>query len=192
MKSAVTILVLMVLSLAAAAEQLKNPLAIIKTSKGDITVELYPEQAPVTVANFIKYANSDFYNGTIFHRVIKRFMIQGGGFNKDMAKKTTFDPIVNEAGNGLHNDRWTIAMARTNDPDSATAQFFINVKMNTSLDAGAGNAGYAVFGKVIDGQFVVKAIEKTEVQDLARFANVPVKPIIIEQVIINHTKQASK
>lgn len=184
MKSIASFIFLTLISLTTVAEQNNNPIAIMKTSKGDITIELYPEQAPVTVANFIKYAESGFYNGTIFHRVIKRFMIQGGGFTKEMVSKTTNDPIVNESGNGLHNDRWTIAMARTSDPDSATAQFFINVKMNSNLDAGAGNPGYAVFGKVTDGQYVVKAIEKVEVQNLARFGNVPVEPVVIEQVVI--------
>ena len=161
-----------------------NPTAIIKTNKGDISLELFPAQAPVTVANFIKYAQSGFYDNTIFHRVIKRFMIQGGGFDKEMHRKNTRDPIVNESGNGLHNNRWTVAMARTNDPDSATAQFFINVSMNASLDAMNGNLGYAVFGKVIGGQFVIKAIEKVETHRKLGHDNVPIEPITIEKVEI--------
>jgi cyclophilin family peptidyl-prolyl cis-trans isomerase len=162
----------------------KNPIAVMHTNKGAITLELYADKAPLSVANFVDYAQSGFYNGTIFHRVIKRFMIQGGGFTQDMLAKETKDPIVNESRNGLHNDNWTIAMARTNDPDSATSQFFINTKMNTNLDAGLGNPGYAVFGMVIDGQHVVKAIEKTAVATVGMYQNVPVEPIIIERVEI--------
>ncbi|MFT5580264.1 MAG: peptidyl-prolyl cis-trans isomerase A (cyclophilin A) [Paraglaciecola psychrophila] len=176
--------VLSLVSTAAAAESTENPLAIISTSKGDITVELFPQQAPLSVANFIRYAQSGFYDGTVFHRVIKRFMIQGGGFNKDMARKTTFEPVANESKNGLRNNRWTLAMARTMDPDSATAQFFINVNMNSSLDAGSGKLGYSVFGQVIDGQYVVQAIEKVPVQSSGRFANLPIEPVIIEKVSI--------
>ena len=159
-----------------------NPKVVLHTTKGAITLELYPQQAPVTVANFLQYANAGFYNGTIFHRVIKRFMIQGGGFTADMAKKDTRDPIVNESGNGLHNDRYTIAMARTNDPDSATAQFFINTMINTQLDAQGGNPGYAVFGAVIDGQYVVKAIEKVATHTVGGYRDVPEEPVVIERV----------
>ena len=161
-----------------------NPVAIIHTSKGSITLELYRDKAPITVANFIDYAQSGFYSGTIFHRVKKRFMIQGGGFTVQLEEKTTKEPIVNEAKLGLYNDRGTIAMARTNDPDSATSQFFINTKMNTHLDKGRGKAGYAVFGKVVDGMWVVKAIEKTSTQAVGVHANLPVEPIIIERVEI--------
>ena len=114
-----------------------RPTATITTNKGNIVFELYPEQAPITVANFIEYAQSGFYEGTIFHRVIKNFMVQGGGFTKDMQRKKTNPPIKLESGNGLYNDRWTVAMARTNELDSATSQFFINVKTNTFLDKGS-------------------------------------------------------
>ena len=158
--------------------------AIIKTSKGDITLALDAEKAPITVANFVQYAKSGFYNGTIFHRVIKRFMIQGGGFTQTMKKKDTLEPIVNESGNGLYNDRWTIAMARTNDPDSATSQFFINVKVNNALNAKNGAPGYAVFGEVVDGQYVVKAIEKTKTTRIGPYGDVPIEPIIIQSVDI--------
>ncbi|WP_101760554.1 peptidylprolyl isomerase [Oceanicoccus sp. KOV_DT_Chl] len=161
-----------------------NPIVIMKTSKGDITLELYPQQAPITVANFLDYAQSGFYNDTIFHRVIKRFMIQGGGFTRDLNRKETKAEIINESGNGLHNDRWTIAMARTNDPDSASSQFFINTKMNSSLDARGQNAGYAVFGMVIDGQHVVKAIEKTPTAKIGMYSDVPVEPVIIQSVTV--------
>jgi peptidyl-prolyl cis-trans isomerase A (cyclophilin A) len=186
MKLFFSLIILALISFPTFAQQsiIANPTAIIKTNKGDISLELYPTQAPITVANFIKYAQSGFYDNTIFHRVIKRFMIQGGGFDKELQRKNTLDPIVNESGNGLYNNRWTIAMARTNDPDSATAQFFINVNMNTSLDATNGNPGYAVFGKVIDGQFVIKAIEKVETQSKLGQNNVPIEPIIIEKVVI--------
>jgi cyclophilin family peptidyl-prolyl cis-trans isomerase len=171
---------------ATGAQSAENPLAVITTSKGEITIELFPRQAPLSVANFIRYAQSGFYEGTVFHRVIKRFMIQGGGFNREMARKTTFEPVANESTNGLRNNRWTIAMARTMDPDSATSQFFINVNMNSSLDAGSGELGYSVFGQVVDGQYVVKAIEKVPVQSSGRFANLPVVPIFIEKVSIKY------
>ncbi|MDG1773065.1 MAG: peptidylprolyl isomerase [Oceanicoccus sp.] len=162
----------------------KNPTAIIHTSKGPITIKLYAKEAPITVANFIDYAESGFYNDTIFHRVIKRFMIQGGGFTKDMQRKNTKAPIVNESGNGLYNDRWTLSMARTNDPDSATSQFFINTKMNSSLDKKGRTPGYAVFAIVTDGQYVVKAIEKTPTMRLGNYADVPVEAVLIERVEI--------
>ncbi len=167
----------------AEAEKNNNTItAIIHTSKGEITLELYPDKAPITVQNFIDYAESGFYNKTIFHRVIKRFMIQGGGFTRDLNKKPTKDPIINEAGNGLFNDRWTIAMARTPELDSATSQFFINTRMNTKLDT-RGDA-YAVFGKVTGGEFVVKAIEKSPTATIGEHANVPVEPVFIERVEI--------
>lgn len=128
------------------------------TSKGDIVIELDRAKAPVTVENFLKYVKKGQYDGTVFHRVIKDFMIQGGGFDKEMNEKPTEAPIKNEATNGLSNRRGTIAMARTNDPNSATAQFFINVVDNGMLDARPGSAGYAVFGKVIRGMEVCDAI----------------------------------
>ncbi|MEH6911075.1 MAG: peptidylprolyl isomerase [Oceanicoccus sp.] len=171
-------------SVFAADTATNNPIAVIETSKGTITLELYPNEAPVTVANFIDYAQSGFYRGTIFHRVIKKFMIQGGGYTRQMKEKYTKPAIVNESGNGLHNDRWTIAMARTNDPDSASSQFFINTKMNSRLDAQAGQPGYAVFGMVIDGLDVVKAIEKSSTMTFDNHQNFPVEPIIIEKVEI--------
>jgi cyclophilin family peptidyl-prolyl cis-trans isomerase len=161
-----------------------KPQVVLHTSNGDITLELYPDKAPASVANFLDYARSGHYNGTIFHRVIKRFMIQGGGFTKEMAQKPTKSPVVNESNNGLHNDRWTIAMARTQDPDSATSQFYINVSMNSNLDPQRGNPGYTVFGMVIDGQHVVKAIEKVVTQRVGPHADVPVTPVIIERVDI--------
>ena len=161
-----------------------NPVVIIHTSKGPITLQLYADKAPITVANFLSYAKSGFYNNTIFHRVIKRFMIQGGGFSRNMIEKQNRAPIINESYNGLHNDRWTVAMARTDDPDSASSQFFINTKTNSTLDAGRGKPGYAVFAIVIDGQQVVKAIEKSPTMTLESFANVPVSPIFIQRIEI--------
>lgn len=140
-----------------------NPTVLMKTSMGDITLELFAREAPVTIENFLSYANEGFYNGTIFHRVIPTFMIQGGGWTADMNKKETHPPIGNEAANGLSNERGTIAMARTNDPNSATSQFFINVNNNGQLDHTAttnSGYGYCVFGKVIEGMDVVDAIRK--------------------------------
>jgi len=135
---------------------------VISTSKGDIKLELYADKAPKTVENFLKYVDEGFYEGTIFHRVINGFMIQGGGFDTDFQKKKTHSPVENEAKNGLKNQRGTIAMARTADPHSATAQFFINHKNNTALDyPGRDGWGYCVFGKVTGGMDVVDEIAKT-------------------------------
>ena len=165
-----------------------NPGAIIHTSMGDIQVELYRDKAPVSVENFINYANSGFYDGTVFHRVISHFMIQGGGFTPDMQKKTSGEPIENEAGNGLSNKRGTLAMARTNDPHSATAQFFINVQNNRNLDYTSGRSsrewGYAVFARVTSGMEVVDEIRYVETTSQPPFSDVPVEPVVIESVEI--------
>ena len=158
---------------------------VIKTSMGDIHLELYPDQAPASVQNFLEYAQSGFYDGTIFHRVISHFMIQGGGFTPDMQKKGTREPIPNESNNGLSNRRGTIAMARLPQPHSATAQFFINVQNNMNLDYKGGNQwGYAVFGKVTEGLDVVDDIRYVQTASKAPFSDVPVEPVIIEQVRI--------
>jgi cyclophilin family peptidyl-prolyl cis-trans isomerase len=158
---------------------------VIKTSMGDIHLELYPDQAPATVENFLEYAQSGFYDGTIFHRVISHFMIQGGGFTPDMQKKGTREPIPNESNNGLSNRRGTIAMARLPQPHSATAQFFINVQNNMNLDYKGGNQwGYAVFGKVTEGLDVVDDIRYVQTASKPPFSDVPVEPVIIEQVHI--------
>jgi cyclophilin family peptidyl-prolyl cis-trans isomerase len=146
----------------AAAE---NPKVILDTTKGQITIELYPDKAPETVKNFLAYVDAGFYNGTIFHRVIPKFMIQGGGFTSDMQQKPTRPPIKIESDNGLMNQRGTIAMARTQDPNSATAQFFINSVDNTFLNFTAKTLkgwGYAVFGKVVQGMEVVDEISKVK------------------------------
>ena len=165
-----------------------NPIALIQTSLGDIKLELDAEKAPVTVENFINYANSGFYDGTIFHRVISHFMIQGGGFTSIMEKKNTGDPIPNEAGNGLSNLRGTVAMARTNDPHSATAQFFINTQDNQNLDyAGGTNSrtwGYAVFARVTEGMNVVEDIRFVETTSSPPFSDVPKVPVVIETIRI--------
>jgi len=153
------------------------------TTKGEIYLELNREKAPETVANFMRYVNDEFYDGTIFHRVMENFMIQGGGFTPEMRQKPTRDPITNEWRNGLKNERGTIAMARTANPDSATAQFFINVRDNPNLDQPiSGGAGYAVFGRVVHGMDVVDAIRKVQTTQRGSHGNVPVEPIIIERV----------
>lgn len=162
-----------------------NPRVKIETSKGDIVVELYPKAAPKTVANFLQYVKDGFYDGTIFHRVIKSFMIQGGGFTKDMQEKPTKPPVINEADNGLKKDIGTIAMARTPDPNSATAQFFINVKDNTFLNFRSKDDqgwGYCVFGKVVSGLNVVTAIENepTGNQDAPQTQIVITKVTVVE------------
>ena len=170
------------------AQAADNPTAVIHTSKGEIRVELYADRAPVTVQNFVDYAKSGFYDGTIFHRVISHFMIQGGGFTPDMQKKPTGEPIINEATNDLSNKRGTVAMARTNDPHSATAQFFINVQDNINLDHTGVDSprtwGYAVFGKVTEGMDVVDEIRFVQTSSQPPFSDVPVEPVLIENVEI--------
>lgn len=158
-------------------------LVILHTNFGDIKLELDKAKAPVTVENFVSYVNDGHYNGTIFHRVIDGFMIQGGGFDKDMKQKSTQKPIKNEANNGLKNDVGTIAMARTQDPHSASAQFFINVKDNDFLNHSAETLqgwGYAVFGKVVDGMDVVNKIKSVKTSNYGGHSDVPVDSVIIE------------
>ncbi|MDX1555058.1 MAG: peptidylprolyl isomerase [Xanthomonadales bacterium] len=161
-----------------------NPRAVIHTSMGDITLELFAQEAPVTVENFIAYANDGFYNGTVFHRVISHFMIQGGGLTADLKTKPTADPIVNESSNGISNGRGTVAMARTSDPDSATSQFFINVQDNPNLDNRPMAPGYTVFGKVVGGMEVVDEIRFVETTSNPPYHDVPVEPVVIESVEI--------
>jgi len=164
-----------------------NPVVLMKTSQGDIKIELDKAKAPVTVENFIVYVNDKFYDGTIFHRVIPAFMIQGGGFDKDMNQKKTKPPIKNEAGNGLKNDVGTIAMARTGVVDSATSQFFINTVDNEFLDHKSKTPqgyGYAVFGTVTKGMDVVKVIEKVKTGSKGMFQDVPVEAVMIEKVTV--------
>ena len=155
---------------------------ILETSKGNITIELNDEKAPETAANFMKYVNDEFYNGTIFHRVIPNFMIQGGGFTADMKQKSTGDPIKNEADNGLENQRGTLAMARTGDPHSATGQFFINSVNNDFLNYKSKTPqgwGYAVFGKVVEGIEVVDAISAVKTETQGMYQDVPAEPVVI-------------
>ena len=160
----------------------KNVQFVINTSKGNIVIETYPEKAPITVKNFESYVNKGFYNATIFHRVIDGFMIQGGGFTKDMSKKQTDAPIKNEADNGLKNEKYSVAMARTQDPDSASSQFFINVNDNNFLDfPGQDGSGYCVFGKVIEGQDVVDKIAKVSTGSANGHQDVPNENVIIEE-----------
>ena len=155
---------------------------VLTTNHGAITVELDTEKAPKSVENFVNYVKSGHYDGTIFHRIIDGFMIQGGGFEPDMKQKPTNDPIENEANNGLKNDRYTIAMARTSDPHSATAQFFINVGNNDFLNyPGSDGWGYAVFGKVSDGMDVVDAIRAVKTGRKSMFSDVPVEDVVIEK-----------
>ncbi|SPF51486.1 peptidyl-prolyl cis-trans isomerase precursor (PPIase) (Rotamase) [Syntrophobacter sp. SbD1] len=162
-----------------------NPVVLMKTSLGQVKIELWADKAPETVKNFLHYVDEGFFDGTIFHRVIESFMIQGGGFTEDMKQKPTNAPIKNEASAELKNDRGTIAMARTMIVDSATAQFFINVVDNASLnhrDKSQSGFGYAVFGKVVDGMDVVDKIKSVATTNSGPFQDVPAKPVVIESV----------
>jgi cyclophilin family peptidyl-prolyl cis-trans isomerase len=166
-----------------------NTLVKMQTSEGDIYIELFDDKAPLSVANFLAYANEGYYDGTIFHRVISTFMIQGGGFTEDLERKTTKEPIKNEANNGLKNLQGTIAMARLPDPHSATSQFFINVQDNASLnftgDQNTNTWGYAVFGEVVQGMDVVNEIRFTPTAGKMPFRkDVPIKNIVIESVTV--------
>ena len=174
---------LVVLSAAAAAPGAlaANPQVELRTSLGTIRLELYPAKAPKTVENFLQYVRDGHYNGTIFHRVIPKFMIQGGGFTADMAQKPTRPPIPIESKNGLKNDVGTIAMARTSDPNSATAQFFVNVADNSFLNyPGQDGNGYTVFGKVVDGMDVVNKIVAVPTGNRGMHQNVPLQAVVIE------------
>lgn len=180
MKKLLLALLTFALSLSAHAA---NPVVEMKTSMGTIVIELYPDKAPKTVENFTQYVKDGFYSGTIFHRVIDGFMIQGGGFDKNMQQKPTREPIPNEATNGLKNDTGTIAMARTANPNSATAQFFINLVDNRPLNYPSPDGyGYTVFGKVTQGMEVVQAIAKAQKTRVGPHADVPQTPIVIESV----------
>jgi len=179
----ITLLLLLSLGLVASASAYQY--VVIDTNYGDITVELNDEKAPQSVANFLAYVDAQHYSDTIFHRVIKDFMIQGGNFSVDMTPKKTRAPIKNEAGNGLRNLRGTIAMARTTVVDSATSQFFINLKDNGFLDhknRSPQGYGYAVFGKVVKGMDVVDKIGSARTHSFGRFRDVPVEPIVIRSI----------
>ena len=161
----------------------ENPKVVLNTSKGQIVLELYADKAPETVKNFLAYVDAKYYDGTIFHRVIPNFMIQGGGFTADMKRKTTQSPIKNEADKGIKNDRGTIAMARTGDPHSATAQFFINSKDNGFLNHQSKTTqgwGYAAFGRVVEGMKTVDAISAVKTTTRGPYRDVPAQPVVIE------------
>ena len=173
-----------------------GPVVLISTSKGEVKIELFEKEAPVTVKNFLAYVNEGFYDGTIFHRVIPGFMIQGGGFTETMQQKPTKPQIKNEAANGLTNDTGTLAMARTNVIDSATSQFFINVKDNDFLnhtDTSMQGFGYCVFGRVIEGLDVVRAIERVQTGRRGMHENVPQEPILIQSMqVVSEAKYDAK
>jgi cyclophilin family peptidyl-prolyl cis-trans isomerase len=180
----------------ASAAPAANPRVALETSKGRIVIELYADKAPKSVKNFLDYVKAGHFNGTIFHRVIPGFMIQGGGFTPDMTEKPTRAPIPNEADNQALNQRGTVAMARTNDPNSATAQFFINLANNGFLNH-TGNTpqgwGYAVFGNVVEGMDVVDAITQVQTTTKGQYENVPVQPIVIQKVtVLTNAKPAAK
>lgn len=171
-------------SFGTALGQEKNPVVVIDTSMGKIAVELYQAKAPITVKNFLQYVDDKFYDGTIFHRVIPDFMVQGGGMEPGLREKRTRDPIKNESSNGLANERGTLAMARTGVPDSATSQFFINVKDNPFLDKvnAKDRVGYAVFGRVIEGLDVVDMIRRVATGNRGGHGDVPLQDVIIRSV----------
>lgn len=169
------------------ADAAEAPRVRLVTSVGDIVLELDPDKAPKSVENFLGYVRSGFYDGTIFHRVISNFMIQGGGFTRDFDKKATQAPITNEADNGLKNERGTIAMARTGEPHSATSQFFINVQDNPSLNHTQKSQrgwGYAVFGRVVEGMEVVDRIRAVPTTDYGYYRNVPAEPVVIQSAVV--------
>ena len=179
------LLLLPLLAAVTVSAQRQNPQVVVKTSMGSFTIELYPDKAPVTVKNFLMYVDEGFYAGTIFHRVIDGFMVQGGGLDSSMTKKKTAAPIVNEAGNKLKNTVGTVAMARTSEPNSATAQFFVNVKDNAFLDyrdSSPEGIGYCVFGKVVSGMDVVEKIKAVPTGTKNGMGNVPTTPVVIESI----------
>ena len=187
---AATLSISMSMAWAQSDDPVENPRVLMKTTDGDITIELFADKSPITVENFLRYVDDGHYDGTVFHRVISNFMIQGGGFDTELKEKPTRDPIVNESKNKLHNTRGTLAMARTSDPDSAAAQFFINQRSNLRLDWSGGKDGYAVFGEVVDGMQVVDIISLTDTGSAQAqttrgptiFQDVPVQPIVVLSV----------
>jgi cyclophilin family peptidyl-prolyl cis-trans isomerase len=181
----VLIMLVVVQSAAASDQATVNPRVALVTSKGRIVIELYPRKAPATVKNFLSYVDAGFYDGTVFHRVIPKFMIQGGGLTADMKKKPSEKPVPNEADNNLKNTRGSVAMARTGDPHSATSQFFINTADNDFLNYRAKTPqgwGYAVFGRVSEGMTVVDAISGVKTGNSGMFRDVPVDTVVIEKV----------
>ena len=185
-----TVAIILAASIPASSEEKAReayPHVYVKTNLGGFTIELYPDKAPITVANFLNYVEKGYYSGTIFHRVIKGFMIQGGGFTTDMTQKETAPPIKNEAYNGLKNKKYTLAMARTNVVDSGTSQFFVNTIDNTGLDhkdKTQERFGYCVFAKVIEGSEVIDKIEMVQTTTKGAYGDVPVKPVIIKAMTL--------
>lgn len=180
----VLIILVLVQSTAAADLAAVNPRVALVTSKGRIVIELFPQKAPATVKNFLAYVDAGFYDGTVFHRVIPKFMIQGGGLTADMQKKPTEKPVSNEADNTLKNTRGSVSMARTGDPHSATSQFFINTADNDFLDYREKTPqgwGYAVFGRVTEGMTIVDAISGVKTGNYGMYRDVPIEPIVIEK-----------
>lgn len=167
------------LALSQDAESESGPKVRIETSMGNFDIVLFPDNAPQTVKNFLRYVDEGFYDNTLFHRVIKRFVVQGGGYNKDFVKKQTHAPVVNESRNRLYNEKGMVAMARGDDPDSATSQFYVNLRMNGRLDHRFGSPGYTVFGKVIKGMEVVNDISLQETGDRNKLSDVPVEDIVL-------------
>lgn len=180
--------ILLTVALVSQPAMAANPLITVETNRGNFVIELYPEKAPKTVENFMQYVKAGFYKDTIFHRVINRFMIQGGGFTANMDEKQTRDPIVNESSNGLLNEVGTIAMARTSNPNSATSQFFINLENNQFLNYQSPDPdliGYCVFGRVLKGMDVVREIASTPTGYKGPHGDVPKSPIIIHSIKLN-------
>ena len=178
---------LLVMGAAVTVNAAERSLVKMETSMGDIVIELFPDKAPLSAANFLRYVKAGTYNGTVFHRVINGFMIQGGGFDRDFQRRETFASIRNEAKNGLKNTRYTLAMARTGEPHSATNQFFINVADNDFLNFRSESTqgwGYCVFGKVVDGTSVVDAIKAVRVRDRMGHEKVPVEPVVIKRAFV--------
>ena len=188
------VLLLMLAAAMAAPAGAANPQVKLETTQGTIVIELDAAKAPITVSNVLEYVKAGFYDGTVFHRVILSFMIQGGGFAANMEQKPTREPIVNESANGLINTRGTVAMARTPDPNSATAQFFINLKDNAFLDKAKAQDGYGycVFGKVIKGMSVVDAIAAVKTGTVGGFQDVPVQPVVIKKASVVSASPAAK
>ncbi len=192
-KSLLTLVALAAFALPQSPALAANPVVEMKTSQGEIVVELFADKAPKSAENFVQYVKDGHYNGTVFHRVIDGFMIQGGGFDAELKQKSTRAPIENEAKNGLKNEPGTLAMARTADPHSASAQFFINLAPNSFLDYPSRDGwGYAVFGKVIKGMDVVEKIGKAPTANRGFHQNVPVEPVVIESARVVETAKAAK
>ncbi len=189
-----SLLLVLIMTTANAQDASQNPRVLLQTSKGDITIELNAEKAPITVANFLQYVDDKHYDGTVFHRVISGFMVQGGGFDERYKQKATRAPIQNEARNGLKNERGSIAMARTSDPHSASTQFFINHRDNANLDYPSFDGwGYAVFGRVIEGMDVVDTIASTPTGAIAPFgSDVPTSPIVIKSATLLNSEESGE